>query len=172
MSSPADFTFFPLTPTHSTGKKKIFFLLCNLKESLLDDVLRLSRSPQFCMRFEPAGAPVGENLFPLPPTFSWAEKAPASQHWEDRFNRPKTREVLLGASEDRFLSAPARHPHQHNHFHLFNQFRAPLSPASLRSQPTDMINYPPSHMLEGDHAHLLSSFSSLERWSFPPMRLY
>ncbi|CAB1417812.1 unnamed protein product [Pleuronectes platessa] len=40
------------------------------------------------------------------------------------------------------------------------------------SYHTDMIHYPPSHLLERGPAPRLSSLPSPELWSFPPMKLY
>lgn len=61
------------------------------------------------------------------------------------------------------FSTKRNQPQQHSHF---SQFIPPLHYPLLRSDFTDMVNYPPSHMLERDPA------PSLEHWSFPPMRLY
>ncbi|XP_028984713.1 uncharacterized protein si:dkey-250k15.4 [Betta splendens] len=68
--------------------------------------------------------------------------------------------------------AQNRHPTQSNNFHTFSQFTQPSSCPSLRPHYTDMIHYPPSHMLEIEAAPPLSSLPSPEPWSFPPMRLY
>lgn len=200
--------------------------------SLLDDLLRPTRSPPFCMYFEPSGVTASEHLFAPPPISCWGEKTSASQHWGDRVNRQKSKDaVMFGSFEnsymnqtrevperssgshytdsniqpffpyqaqlpDRHLAGPMRcpqeqgpfetdkysfaspfsakshHPQQHNHFNPFNQFGSPLNCPLLRSHHTDMMSYPPSHMLERDPAPSLSSFPSLEHWSFPPMRLY
>ncbi|XP_059195237.1 uncharacterized protein si:dkey-250k15.4 [Centropristis striata] len=68
------------------------------------------------------------------------------------------------------FSAQIHHPQQG--FHPFSQFSHPSTCPPLRSHHTDMIHYPPSHMLEGEPAAPRSSFPSPEHWSFPPMRLY
>lgn len=183
--------------------------------SLLDNILRPTCSPQFCMYFEPSGVTASEHWFDSSPTS-------ASQHWEDRLNRPKSKcAVMFGSFENNYMnqtraaaernsgshysgsiirhhpvfpyqakppdthlagcapeqdpfktdkfsfasssSAKRHHPQQHSHF---SQFISPLHYPLLRSHRTDMVNYPPSHMLERDPA------PSLEHWSFPPMRLY
>lgn len=64
-----------------------------------------------------------------------------------------------------FVSSSSTKRNHQQHSHL-NQFIPPLHYPLLRSHYTDMMNYPPSHMLEKDPA------PSLEHWSFPPMRLY
>ncbi|TKS82299.1 hypothetical protein D9C73_016408 [Collichthys lucidus] len=70
------------------------------------------------------------------------------------------------------FSAQSHYPQQHNNFQPFSHFSHSSSRPPLRSHHTDMMHYPPSHMLERDPAPPLSSFSSPEPWSFPPMRLY
>lgn len=200
--------------------------------SLLDDILRPTHSPQFCMYFEPSRVITSEHLFAPSPTSCWGEKASASQHWKDRFNRPKSKDALMfGPVENSFVNqtravterssgsdytdhniqpffpyqaqlldrhsagpmhcpqeqGPFEHdkysfasafsskshlPQQQNPFQPFNQFSLPLNCPPVRSHHTDMMNYPPSHMLDKDPAPPLSFFPSLEHWSFPPMRLY
>ncbi|XP_029306866.1 proline-rich protein 19 [Cottoperca gobio] len=76
---------------------------------------------------------------------------------------------------DRYSFAPSFSAQMHHHqqsFHPFSQFIHPSTCTPLSSHHTDMIHYPPSHMLERDPAAPLSSFPSPEHWSFPPMRLY
>lgn len=201
--------------------------------SLLDDILRSNHSPQFSMYFEPSRVTTSEHLFSPCPTSCWGEKASASQHLKDRFNRPKSKDAFMfGPFENSFVNQTRavkegisgsdytdhnihpfvphqaqlldRHsrrgvmhcpqeqgpfesdkysfastfaskshlPQQHNHFQPLSQFSLPLNCPPVRSHYTDMINYPPSHMLERDPAPPLSFFPSLEHWSFPPMRLY
>lgn len=199
--------------------------------SLLDGVLRPSCSSTFCMDSEPPGASASDNLFSLSATSCWAEKASASQHWEDGFNRSKSKELfMLDSFENSFLnhsrairescgpqysgsniqpffpypaqlpdrhsaepmhfplepdpfvtdrysnaqpfSAQIHHPNQSNHFQAFSQFSHTLTCPPLRSHNTDMMHYPPSHILEREQAPPFSSLSSPEHWSFPPMRLY
>ncbi|KAM4735226.1 proline-rich protein 19 [Anableps anableps] len=57
-----------------------------------------------------------------------------------------------------------------NHLQAFGQF-SPFHP-NFRPNPTDMMHFPPSHMLERNLAPPSSSLPSPEHWSFPPMRLY
>jgi len=57
-----------------------------------------------------------------------------------------------------------RHP-----FYHFN--RRPTNPFP-KPYHGDMINYPPSYLLDRGQSTPLTSFNSPERWSFPPMRLY
>ncbi|XP_029137679.2 uncharacterized protein si:dkey-250k15.4 [Labrus bergylta] len=64
------------------------------------------------------------------------------------------------------------HPEQSHSFRPYSQFSLPTTHAPHRSHHTDMIHYPPSHMLERDTATSHSSLLSPEHWSFPPMRLY
>lgn len=71
-----------------------------------------------------------------------------------------------------FFSAQVCHPNRSNHSGMFSQLGHPSSFSALRSHHTDMMHYPPSHMLERDSAPPFSSFLSPEHWSFPPMRLY
>ncbi|XP_027868421.1 proline-rich protein 19 isoform X1 [Xiphophorus couchianus] len=76
---------------------------------------------------------------------------------------------------DRFYFAPFfpskshRQP-QSNHLQAFGQF-SPVH-QNFRPDPTDMMHYPPSHMLERNLAPTSSSLPSPAHWSFPPMRLY
>ncbi|XP_041649609.1 uncharacterized protein si:dkey-250k15.4 [Cheilinus undulatus] len=56
--------------------------------------------------------------------------------------------------------------------HSFQPFSQPSIHPPLRAHHTDMIHYPPSHMLEKESAPSLSTRLSPEHWSFPPMRLY
>lgn len=82
---------------------------------------------------------------------------------------------LNPSEKDRFYSPPffpSRHRYypQSNYSQVFGQL-SPFQPNS-RSNPTDMMHYPPSHMLERSMAPSSSSLPSPEHWSFPPMRLY
>ncbi|XP_038566923.1 uncharacterized protein si:dkey-250k15.4 [Micropterus salmoides] len=70
------------------------------------------------------------------------------------------------------FSAQIHYPQQSNHFQPFSQFSHPSTCPPLRSHHTDMMHYPPSHMLEKDPAPPSPYFPSPEHWSFPPMRLY
>ncbi|XP_074509269.1 proline-rich protein 19 [Sebastes fasciatus] len=194
--------------------------------SFLDDILRPTCAPQFCMEFEPPEGTTSDHLFS--PNSCWGEKASASQPWEDSFNRLKSNKAMFDSFENSFMnhtravperssasqyggsniqpffpyqtqlpdrrsaepmlfpqekdpfetdrysfapsfSAQIHHPFS---FQSFSQFSHPSVCPPLRSHHTDMIHYPPSHMLERDPAAPLSSFLSPEHWSFPPMRLY
>lgn len=191
--------------------------------SLLDDILRPTHSPQFCMYSEPI-----DELFTPSSTPCWGEEVTSFQHWGHRLNRPQNKdEVILGSFVNRFknqtravterssgshsniqpffpyqaqkpdkhsvgqilctreqgpfefdkfsfspsISAKS-HSQQNNYFQPLNPFSGPLNSPPLRSHQTDLMNYPPSHILERDSARSLSSFPNLEPWSFPPMRLY
>ncbi|TDH11599.1 hypothetical protein EPR50_G00062340 [Perca flavescens] len=187
--------------------------------SLLDDILRPTCAPQFYMDFEPSGVTASDHLFS--PTSCWEEKASASHHWEDSFNRLKSKEAVMfnhtravpersswsqfsGINIQRFCPyqtqlpdrhspAPTHFPrekdpfevdrssfapsfvqihHPQQSFQPFSQFSHPSPCLPLRSHHTDMMHYPPSHMLEKDTVPPLSSFPSPGHWSFPPMRLY
>ncbi|XP_039972982.1 uncharacterized protein si:dkey-250k15.4 isoform X2 [Xiphias gladius] len=199
--------------------------------SLLDDILRPSCSPQFSMDFEPSASSASDHLFAPSPTSCWGEKASASQHWKNSFNRPKSKEPVIfdsfekiftnhsqavrGSScgpqdndnniqsffpyqaqlpgrhsaeplhfpqeqnpfeTDRYsfahsFSAQIHHSNQSNHFQPFSQFSLSSTCPPLRSHHTDMMHYPPSHMLERGPAPPFS-LPSPEHWSFPPMKLY
>lgn len=196
--------------------------------SILDDILlRPNCTPQFCMDFEPPGVSASDHLFS--PTSCWGEKASACQHWEDSFNKPKSKEAVFDSFENNFMkhsravpprssgsqysgsnmqpffpyqaqlpdrrstepmyfpqeedpfetdrysfapsfSAQIHHPQQS--FQPFGQFSHSSTCPPLQSHHTDMMHYPPSHMLERDPAAPRSSFPSPEHWAFPPMRLY
>lgn len=56
-----------------------------------------------------------------------------------------------------------------SHFQTFDQFS---TRPTFRSHSTDMMLYPPSHMLESSLTPPRSFLQSPEHWSFPPMRLY
>lgn len=201
--------------------------------SFLDDILRPTHSPQHCMDLEPSGVSANNHLFAPSPISCWEEKASASQHWEDRFNRPKSKEaVVFGSFKNSFMncaravtekssgslfsdsnihpifSYQAQLPHKHSTepmlfpqeqgrfdnnrcsfassfpaqmhnpgvhnstFQPFSQFSHPPTCSYLMSHHTDMMHYPPSHMLERDSAPPASSLLSPQHWSFPPMRLY
>lgn len=76
---------------------------------------------------------------------------------------------------DKFTFSPSissKSHQQNNHFHPLNPSSGHFNSPPLRSYQTDLMNYPPSYILERDSAHSLSSFPNLEPWSFPPMRLY
>ncbi len=199
--------------------------------SLLDDILKPTRSPQFCMNFKPSGVSARDHWFAPSTTSCWEEKPSTSHQWEESFNRPKSKEAMLDSFQNSFLnpiravterrsgsqynasniqpifpyqthlpdkhpaepmnfhqeqdpfetdrycfgpsfSAQILNPQQSNNFQPFRQCSLPSTCPSFRSHLTDMKHYPPSHMLERDPVHPLSSFPSPEHWSFPPMRLY
>ncbi|XP_071326916.1 proline-rich protein 19 isoform X2 [Trachinotus anak] len=72
--------------------------------SLLDEILRPRSSPQFSMDFEPSGASARDHLSVPSSTSYWGEKASASQHWEDSFNRPTSKEsVIFDCFESSFM---------------------------------------------------------------------
>ncbi|XP_071382187.1 uncharacterized protein [Centroberyx affinis] len=68
--------------------------------------------------------------------------------------------------------AQVRYPQERNQLHPFYHFSQPATRPSLLSHHTDMMHYPPSHMLERGPSPPRPSFPSPEHWSFPPMRLY
>nr|XP_020445759.1 uncharacterized protein LOC109954626 [Monopterus albus] len=200
--------------------------------NFLDDTLRPSGSPQFCLDFELSGASVSDHLFAPSATPCWGEKTSASQCWEDSFNRTESKEsIMFDSFESSFMNHTkavrkksygpqysdsniqpsflykAQLPHRHsaepvrftrkqdpfetdkylfassfspqichhnqiNHFQPFSHFSHPPTYPPIRAHHTDMMQYPPSYMLERDPPPHLSSFPSPEHWSFPPMRLY
>ncbi|XP_035020303.2 uncharacterized protein si:dkey-250k15.4 isoform X1 [Hippoglossus stenolepis] len=78
---------------------------------------------------------------------------------------------------DRFSFTPSfssqiHHPNLSSIFQPFNQSSPALTCPPISSYHTDMIHYPPSHVLERGPAPRLSSLPSPELWSFPPMKLY
>ncbi|XP_028281889.1 proline-rich protein 19 [Parambassis ranga] len=73
---------------------------------------------------------------------------------------------------DTYTSAPSFPIHHTYSFQPFSQFGHPAAQPALMSHNTDMMHYPPSHMLESETVPSFSSFTSPDDWSFPPMRLY
>nr|XP_019948532.1 PREDICTED: uncharacterized protein LOC109633254 isoform X1 [Paralichthys olivaceus] len=71
-----------------------------------------------------------------------------------------------------FTSSFSSQIHHPNPSSRFQTFSPALTCPPLSSYHTDMIHYPPSHMLERGPAPHLSSLPSPEHWSFPPMKLY
>ena len=70
------------------------------------------------------------------------------------------------------FSTRIHHPNQSNHFQPFSQLSHPSTCPPLGTHHSDMMHYPPSHMLERGPAPPFSSLLSPEHWSFPPMKLY
>lgn len=66
-------------------------------------------------------------------------------------------------------SAPFKHQQQERHFQAFPRSLPALSCFPLPSRLTDMDIYPPSCVLDKEAPPYSTS---LEPWSFPPMRLY
>ncbi|XP_029928869.1 proline-rich protein 19 [Myripristis murdjan] len=85
---------------------------------------------------------------------------------QDAFD--ETNRLSFGPSS----SAQVHDPQDSSRLYLLNYFSCPSSRPSLKSHHTDMMQYPPSHMLESGPSSTLPSFPSPEHWSFPPMRLY
>lgn len=69
-----------------------------------------------------------------------------------------------------YFAFESRHPNQSNK--PFQQFTHPSTHPLLRAHHNDVMDYPPSHMLERGPALPLSSLPSPVQWSFPPMKLY
>lgn len=72
------------------------------------------------------------------------------------------------------LFAPRLPTHSHSHLtssHFQSLAQLSIRP-TFRSHSTDMMHYPPSHMLESSLTPPRSCLQSPEHWSFPPMRLY
>lgn len=105
--------------------------------------------------------------------------------------RGRTIQPFFPFKADRYSTEPRQFPPEENSFEAgqccsasaftdrqqinhqpFSQFSHRPSRPNLRSHHSDMINYPPSHMIDKGPASSLSSFLSPEHWSFPPMRLY
>lgn len=182
------------------------------------------------MDSEPPGTSAVDHLFSTSATSCWAGKASTSQHWEDSWTRPQSKESFMfdsfencflnhsrtvrescgsqcsGGNTQPFFSYPAQlpdgysaetmhfpqepdpfvtdrysyaptfssqihHPNRSHYFQTFSQFSHPSACPPVRSHNTDIMHYPPSHMLERKPAPHFSSWSP-EHWSFPPMRLY
>ncbi|XP_074538974.1 proline-rich protein 19 [Halichoeres trimaculatus] len=70
------------------------------------------------------------------------------------------------------FSSQVQRPAQIQGFQPFSQISQPSACPLPRPHPTDMIHYPPSHVLERERAPSRSSLLSPEHWTFPPMRLY
>ncbi|XP_014908309.1 proline-rich protein 19 [Poecilia latipinna] len=101
------------------------------------------------------------------PFFSHQDRHSADLHVFPREQNP--------SKTDRFYFAPffpskSHRRSQSNHLQGFGQF-SPVH-QNFRPDPTDMMHYPPSHMLERNLVPPSSSLPSPEHWSFPPMRLY
>ncbi|CAG6014917.1 unnamed protein product [Menidia menidia] len=80
----------------------------------------------------------------------------------------------IGTGSHAFASSfPSQFHHipQGNHYQPLSQLNQHSTGPKLRSHHTDMMQYPPSYMLEKSPAPS-SSFLSPEQWFFPPMRLY
>ncbi|AWO96332.1 Hypothetical protein SMAX5B_012000 [Scophthalmus maximus] len=185
--------------------------------SLLDDVLRPSCSPPFCMDFELSGASGSDRLFTFSPTSCWGEKASAPQQVGSGFNRPECKDSIFDSfgvvhqpvfrsfremscgpqfpnetqlpeifsaepmhflpEQDPFktgiyITNKIHDPNQSRHFSTFGRSSHLSTYRPVSSHHTDMMHYPPSHMLERGPAAPLSSLPSPEQWSFPPMKLY
>ncbi|XP_011604240.2 proline-rich protein 19 isoform X2 [Takifugu rubripes] len=223
--SPANATLKTRRSRHFSWKSSPH-LACNTNQvrpvetfGFLDNIFSCTHSPELCMNFEPFGSPAREHLFTQSPASSWREKPPASPHWGDTFNWPRSRENIrfdslsqtriFGESRSSrshyskspfFLDQPGpqpvhrpanclqdqvpfdietyslvansaqfKHQQQERHFQAFHQTLPPLSCFPHTSRLTDMDIYPPSCVLDKEAPPYSTS---LEPWSFPPMRLY
>lgn len=70
------------------------------------------------------------------------------------------------------FSSQVQRPDPVHSYQPFSQNSQLSACLPLRPHRTDMIHYPPSHMLEREPASSRSSLLSPEHWTFPPMRLY
>ncbi|GAA6229633.1 uncharacterized protein LOC108880680 isoform X1 [Lates japonicus] len=162
--------------------------------SLLDDILRPSCSPQFCMDFEPSGASACDHLFTLSPTSCWAEKASASQFWEDSFNRPKSKELFTFDSFDNSFMNHTRaarersHGPEHNDSNIqpFFPYQTQL-PDRHSAEPmhfaqekdpseTDRYSFTPSFPTQSHNPNQSNRFQTFNQFSHPsscpPLRSY
>nr|XP_033496936.1 uncharacterized protein si:dkey-250k15.4 [Epinephelus lanceolatus] len=127
--------------------------------SLLDDILRPASPPQFCMEFEPCGVTASDHLFSS--TSHWGEKAAASQHWEDSFNRPKSRgAVMFDSFEDSFMKHTRALPERSSGSQYSGSSIKPFFP--YKPQLPDRRSAEPVHFPQGKDPF------ETDRYSFAP----
>ncbi|XP_054476961.1 uncharacterized protein si:dkey-250k15.4 [Anoplopoma fimbria] len=149
--------------------------------SLLDDLLRPTYPPQFCMDFEPSGGTTRYHLFS--PTICWGENASVSQHWEDSFSKPKNNKaVMFDSFENSFINHKRAVPERSSgsqyssgNFQPFFPYQTQL-PDRCSADPmhfprekdpfeTDTYSFAPSFSA---HIHNpLQSFQPLSQFSHP-----
>ncbi|XP_044064750.1 uncharacterized protein LOC122881981 [Siniperca chuatsi] len=159
--------------------------------SLLDDVLRPC-SPQFCIGSELSGVTAINHLFAPSRTICWEEKASASQHWEDSFNMPKSKEaIMFGSFENSFMNNTRALPerssgsrYSDSNIQPFFPYQAQLSdrhsaesmhfPQKQGPFETDRYSFTPSfsahihHPQQSNHFQPFSQFSQPS--TCPPLR--
>ncbi|XP_026173117.1 proline-rich protein 19 [Mastacembelus armatus] len=109
----------------------------------------------------------------LQPFFSHQEQIP-DRHLAELVHFPPEQDPF-DTDRYRFVSSfstKVLQSNQSRHFHPFSEFGHSSTCPPLMSHHTDMMHYPPSHMLETKLSSPFSSFPSPENWSFPPMKLY
>lgn len=133
--------------------------------SHLDDILRPTCSPQFCMDFKPSGVTASDHLFAPSPTSCWGEKASASHHWEGSFNRPKRKEaVMFGSFENILMNHTRAVTERSSGSHYSDRNTRPFFP--YQAQLPDKHSAEPMHCtpeqesLESDRYSFAPSFSA------------
>ncbi|KAF3692124.1 hypothetical protein EXN66_Car007800 [Channa argus] len=167
-ASSSDHLFFPsATPcwgnTSTSQKRKDGFNRLKTNESFMSDSFKniLKNNSEVEESCGPHYTGINiQALFPYPAQLPYEHSEPTHfPHKPEQF------------VTDRHSYAPSLSAQIHTPI-LSNQFIDLSTYHPLRSHHTDMMHYPPSHMLERDPAPPFSSFLSPEHWCFPPMRLY
>ncbi|XP_056299726.1 uncharacterized protein si:dkey-250k15.4 [Pseudoliparis swirei] len=148
---------------------------------LVDDILRPTYAPEFCLDFELFGGTASDHLFS--PTSCWEEKASVSQHWDDIFNKPKNNKTVTfdpfensflnhtraalerssgsqysGANTQPFFPSPTLLPYRHSAEPMhFPQEKDPFE--------TDRYSHVPSFSAQIQHP--LQSFQRLSQFGHP-----
>ncbi|XP_068426063.1 proline-rich protein 19 [Clinocottus analis] len=148
--------------------------------SLVDDILRPAYTPESCMDFEPFGGATSDHLFS--PTLCWGEKFSVSQHWKDRFNKPKNNTAgMFDPFEKSFLNHTRAVPERSSGSQYRSSNIQPFVPyptllPDRRAAPmhfpqekdpfeTDEYSFAPSFSVQMHHP--LQSFQPLSQVSHP-----
>ncbi|XP_034410044.1 uncharacterized protein si:dkey-250k15.4 [Cyclopterus lumpus] len=131
--------------------------------SRVDDVLRPTYAPEFCMDFEPFGGTTSGHLFS--PTSCWEEKTSVSQHCEDHFNKPKNNQaVMFDPFENSFMNHTRAAPERSSGSQYSSRNIHPFFP--YPTQLTDRHSAEPMHFpqekdpFETDRYSNVPSFSA------------
>ncbi|XP_062279059.1 uncharacterized protein LOC133983863 isoform X1 [Scomber scombrus] len=94
--------------------------------NLLDDILS---SPQMCMDFEPFRASSSDHLFAPSLSSFWGATTSASQHWEDSFNRPDTKDSdMFDCFDNSFMNHTRAEREGSNDIHYSDRNLRPFFP--------------------------------------------
>ncbi|XP_051262591.1 uncharacterized protein si:dkey-250k15.4 [Dicentrarchus labrax] len=146
--------------------------------SLLDDILRSTCSPQFCMDFEPSGVKASDHLFAPSHTSCWEENASASQHWEDRFNKAKSNEnVMFGSflNHNRAVTERGSRSQYRSNIQPFFPYQAQLPHRNSAMHPpreqdpfeTDRSSFAPFFHAQICHPQQSTNFEPFSQFSHP-----